>query len=96
MIKSTRNPSSNAAIIAVCSYGTGIDDEVGTLFAAILSKPVMREQVLLILRRLGFQQKSKSDALARRGSGGDLETGKQDSNESRRGSIPITSSALAN
>jgi hypothetical protein len=67
MIKSTRNPSANSAIVAVCSYGTGIDDEVGTLFSAVLPKPVMRDQVLTILRKLGFQQKSQG-ANARRGS----------------------------
>lgn len=42
MIKSTVNPSTNAPIVAVCSQPAAIDDAVGTLFAATLSKPIVR------------------------------------------------------
>lgn len=52
MIKSTKNPSSSCPIVAVCSYGTNIDDEVGTLFSGVLPKPVVKEQVLAVLRKL--------------------------------------------
>lgn len=53
MIKSTKNPSSACPIVAVCSYGTNIDDEVGTLFSGVLPKPIVKEQVLAVLRKLG-------------------------------------------
>lgn len=72
MIKSTNNPSSNCHIIAVCSYSIAIDDEVGTLFAGVLSRPVDKAQVLTLLRKLGFQEKRSG-----RGEGGE---------DSRRGS----------
>lgn len=47
MIKSTKNPSSSCPIIAVCSYGTGIDDELGTLFSGVLPKPVSTASIAL-------------------------------------------------
>lgn len=68
MIKSTNNPSSTADIVAVCSYSIAVDDEVGTLFAATLPKPTTKEQVLAILRKLGFQEKRRGDDESRRGS----------------------------
>lgn len=68
MIKSTNNPSSTADIVAVCSYSIAVDDEVGTLFAATLPKPTTKEQVLAILRKLGFQEKRRVDDESRRGS----------------------------
>jgi len=56
MIKSTSNPSQDSPIIAVCSFGTGIDDEVGTLFSGTLPKPVRREQVLQVFsEKLGYK-----------------------------------------
>ncbi|KAK4700084.1 serine/threonine-protein kinase RIM15, partial [Phenoliferia sp. Uapishka_3] len=79
MIKSTKNPSSSCPIIAVCSYGTGIDDELGTLFSGVLPKPILKAQVLLIFRKLGFQE-----AKPRRGS---ADSGKPPlASEERRGS----------
>jgi serine/threonine-protein kinase RIM15 len=42
MIKSTVNPSANAPIVAVCSHAAAIDAAAGTLFAATLSKPIVR------------------------------------------------------
>lgn len=53
MIKSTKNPSSSCPIVAVCSYGTNIDDEVGTLFSGVLAKPIVKDQVLALFKKLG-------------------------------------------
>ena len=77
MIKSTRSMSMDSLIVAVCSYGTGVDDDVGTLFSAILSKPILKDQVLSVMRKLGFQQKK---AESRRPSA--------EEREGRRGSAP--------
>ncbi|KAM0755998.1 kinase-like protein [Meredithblackwellia eburnea MCA 4105] len=61
MIKSTKNPSSECPIIAVCSYGTGIDDELGTLFSGVLPKPILKANVLGCFRKLGFRERTKND-----------------------------------
>lgn len=79
MIKSTRSMSMDSLIVAICSYGTGVDDDVGTLFSAILSKPILKDQVLSVMRKLGFQQKKVADS-SRRPSAEDV--------EERRGSAP--------
>ncbi|GAA5891130.1 hypothetical protein JCM6882_006434 [Rhodosporidiobolus microsporus] len=60
MIKSTVNPSTNAPIVAVCSHTTAIDDAAGTLFAATLSKPIMKADLLAVLSRLGFKLEVKA------------------------------------
>lgn len=72
-IKSTRSASALSAIVAVCSYGTAVDDDVGTLFSAVLPKPIAKDQVLAVLRKLGFTEKSKTDgSVFRRGSEAEL------------------------
>ncbi|GAA5925415.1 hypothetical protein JCM10213_008785 [Rhodosporidiobolus nylandii] len=60
MIKSTVNPSANAPIVAVCSHSAAVDDAVGTLFAATLSKPIMKADLLAVLSRLGFKLEVKN------------------------------------
>ncbi|GAA5827005.1 hypothetical protein JCM11251_002203 [Rhodosporidiobolus azoricus] len=60
MIKSTVNPSTNAPIVAVCSHTTAMDDAAGTLFAATLSKPIMKADLLTVLSHLGFKLEVKA------------------------------------
>ncbi|GAA6036568.1 hypothetical protein JCM8097_001229 [Rhodosporidiobolus ruineniae] len=67
MIKSTVNPSAEAPIVAVCSHTTNMDEAAGTLFAATLSKPIMKADLLAVLSRLGFKLEVKTDE-SRRGS----------------------------
>ncbi|KAL8284258.1 hypothetical protein RQP46_005007 [Phenoliferia psychrophenolica] len=86
MIKSTKNPSSSCPIIAVCSYGTGIDDELGTLFSGVLPvqtraySRILKAQVLAVFKKLGYQE-----AKPRRGSG-DSAPLTTPGDEARRGS----------
>ncbi|GAA5857047.1 hypothetical protein JCM8547_007931 [Rhodosporidiobolus lusitaniae] len=85
MIKSTVNPSANAPIVAVCSHTAAIDDAAGTLFAATLSKPIMKADLLAVLSRLGFKLEVKSEE--RRGSADTQSSGSpRVQDEVRRGS----------
>ncbi|GAA6004420.1 hypothetical protein JCM10207_000719 [Rhodosporidiobolus poonsookiae] len=85
MIKSTVNPSANAPIVAVCSHTAAIDDAAGTLFAATLSKPIMKADLLAVLSRLGFKLEVKNDE--RRASADTASSGSsQRQAEERRGS----------
>lgn len=52
-IKSTNNKNTNTPIIAVSAYSTG--DEQNGLFAASLSKPLQRADLLAVMRKLGFK-----------------------------------------
>lgn len=52
-IKSTNNKNTNTPIIAVSAYSTG--DEQNGLFAASLSKPLQRTDLLAVMRKLGFK-----------------------------------------
>lgn len=74
MIKSTRSMSMDSLIVAVCSYDVSVDDELGTLFAATLSKPISKGALLQVMRKLNFAEaKSKwVPGQERRGSGGEL------------------------
>ncbi|BGP04611.1 rim15, signal transduction response regulator [Rhodotorula toruloides] len=86
MIKSTVNPSTNAPIVAVCSQPAAIDDAVGTLFAATLSKPIMKADLLAVLAHLGFKVEVKQNE-ERRSSDGNVSVGSSTrTNEERRGS----------
>lgn len=62
MIKSTKNANQNTPIVAVTSYAaherTHITEE-GTLFNAVLTKPVSKPDVLNVLTKLGFVAKAK-------------------------------------
>ncbi|GJN91534.1 hypothetical protein Rhopal_004557-T1 [Rhodotorula paludigena] len=60
MIKSTVNPSANAPLVAVCSQPAAVDDAAGTLFAGILSKPIMKADLLAVLSHLGFKLEVKA------------------------------------
>ncbi|GAA5951604.1 hypothetical protein JCM21900_000525 [Sporobolomyces salmonicolor] len=68
MIKSTINPSANAPIVAVCSHPAAVDDAAGTLFAATLSKPIMKADLLAVLSHLNFRLEVKGQDEPRRGS----------------------------
>lgn len=63
MIKSTNNANQNTPIVAVTSYAAHerihITEE-GTLFNAVLTKPVSKTDVLNVLTKLGFVTKTKS------------------------------------
>lgn len=63
MIKSTNNANQNTPIVAVTSYApherSHITEE-GTLFNAVLTKPVSKADVLGVLTKLGFVAKTKA------------------------------------
>lgn len=53
MIKSTQNPNAQTPIVAVTSFESYVSEQ-GTLFAALLGKPVEKKDVLEVMKRLGF------------------------------------------
>lgn len=62
MIKSTNNANQNTPIVAVTSYAAherAHITEEGTLFSAVLTKPVSKTDVLNVLTKLGFVAKTK-------------------------------------
>lgn len=63
MIKSTNNANQNTPIVAVTSYAaherTSVTEE-GTVFNAVLTKPVSKADVLSVLTKLGFVAKTSS------------------------------------
>lgn len=67
MIKSTQNPNMRTPIVAVTSFESYVSEE-GTLFAAVLAKPVIKADLLAIFRRLGFVAKQKQPSRTERGS----------------------------
>ncbi|KAM0793596.1 hypothetical protein ACM66B_001029 [Microbotryomycetes sp. NB124-2] len=70
MIKSTKGPSQHAKIVAMCSHSSAIDAS-RSLFDGILPKPVLRDDLLDLLRDLGFVLADKTKVGDRRGSGED-------------------------
>lgn len=68
MIKSTVNPNSECPIVAVCSHDVGTNDEAGTIFSASISKPIVKNDVVNILRKLGFAKQAEENRTSRRGS----------------------------
>lgn len=63
MIKSTKNANQNTPIVAVTSYAAHDQPhltEEGTVFNAILTKPVNKTDVLNVLTKLGFKAKPKN------------------------------------
>lgn len=63
MIKSTNNANQNTPIVAVTSYAAHDQlriTEEGTLFNAVLTKPVNKKDVLDVLSKLGFIAKTKT------------------------------------
>jgi len=64
MIKSTKNANQQTPIVAVTSYelkDAQISEE-GTMFSAILQKPVTKNDVLQTMKRLGFATKSQTSS----------------------------------
>lgn len=59
-IKSTTNRNSSTPIIAVSAY-SGTDGADSTLFAASLSKPVQKADLLAVMRQLGFKTSTQQD-----------------------------------
>jgi len=60
MIKSTQNPNALTPIVAVTSFESYYVSEQGTLFAALLTKPVNKKDVLNVMKRLGFGARQTS------------------------------------
>lgn len=63
MIKSTKNANQNTPIVAVTSYAAHDQlriTEEGTVFNAVLTKPVNKTEVLGVLTKLGFIAKTKA------------------------------------
>lgn len=58
MIKSTQNLNMRTPIVAVTSFESYVSEQ-GTLFAAVLAKPVIKADLLAIFRKLGFVAKQK-------------------------------------
>ncbi|KAI5123428.1 hypothetical protein M0805_006133 [Coniferiporia weirii] len=59
-IKSTTNKNSSVPIISVSAY-SGSDSAASTLFAASLSKPVQKADLLAVMRQLGFKTSTQQD-----------------------------------
>ncbi|PLW36391.1 hypothetical protein PCASD_13722 [Puccinia coronata f. sp. avenae] len=64
MIKSTQNPNALTPIVAVTSFESYYVSEQGTLFAALLTKPVNKKDVLNVMKRLGFGARQASKLTA--------------------------------
>jgi hypothetical protein len=64
MIKSTQNPNALTPIVAVTSFESYYVSEQGTLFAALLTKPVNKRDVLNVMKRLGFGARQASKLTA--------------------------------
>ncbi len=58
-IKSTTNKNCTVPIISVSAYSGA--ESVNTLFAAALSKPVSKADLLTVMRQLGFKTSSHQD-----------------------------------
>ena len=54
-IKSTNNKNTSTPIIAVSAYSGADMGEASTLFAASLSKPLQKADLLAVMRELGFK-----------------------------------------
>jgi serine/threonine-protein kinase RIM15 len=54
-IKSTNNKNTSTPIIAVSAYSGADMGEASTLFAASLSKPLQKADLLATMRELGFK-----------------------------------------
>ena len=60
LIKSTNNKNSSVPIISVSAY-SGSDIAASTLFAASISKPVQKADLLAVMRQLGFKTSTRQD-----------------------------------
>jgi len=55
-IKNTNNKNTNTPIISVSAYSSSSNsDAPGTVFAAMLAKPVQKSDIVNVLRQLGFK-----------------------------------------
>ncbi|KAJ7228508.1 hypothetical protein GGX14DRAFT_413513 [Mycena pura] len=61
-IKSTNSKNTNTPIIAVSAYSGADTSEVGNLFAASLSKPLQKADLLNAMRQLGFKTSTMQGA----------------------------------
>ena len=60
-IKSTANKNSSVPIIAVSAYSGNDTNMASNLFAASLSKPVQKADLITAMRQLGFKTSSQQD-----------------------------------
>ncbi|KAI0251301.1 hypothetical protein BJV78DRAFT_1212358 [Lactifluus subvellereus] len=64
-IKSTNNKNTSTPIIAVSAYSGADMGEASTLFAASLSKPLQKADLLAAMRELGFKTSTAHTSLAK-------------------------------
>jgi serine/threonine-protein kinase RIM15 len=63
-IKSTNNKNTSTPIIAVSAYSGADMGEASTLFAASLSKPLQKADLLAVMRELGFKTSTANTSTA--------------------------------
>lgn len=86
MIKSTRNPNANTPVIALASYDRKERvDASGSVFDAILAKPIDKADVFEILPLLGFTPLWGNDLKRMHGSN---PTSNNDNNEQQQQLAP--------
>lgn len=61
-IKSTNNKNSSTPIIAVSAYSGTDNNEASNLFAASLSKPLQKANLLSVMRQLGFKTSTAAES----------------------------------
>ncbi|KAI0068805.1 hypothetical protein BV25DRAFT_1791490 [Artomyces pyxidatus] len=61
-IKSTNNRNTSTPIIAVSAYSGADNDDASALFAASLSKPLQKADLLAAMRQLGFKTSTAAEA----------------------------------
>lgn len=57
-IKSTNSKNTSTPIIAISAYSGVENNDVGNIFAASLSKPLQKADLLTVMRQLGFKTSS--------------------------------------
>jgi len=62
-IKSTNNKNASTPIIAVSAY-SGQDANAPNIFAASLAKPIPKNELLVVMRRLGFKTTAQEGSKA--------------------------------
>lgn len=60
-IKSTNNKNSSTPIIAVSAYSGNDVNDASNLFAASLSKPLQKANLLSVMRQLGFKTSTAAE-----------------------------------
>lgn len=61
-IKSTNNKNTSTPIIAVSAYSGTDNNDASNLFAASLSKPLQKANLLSVMRQLGFKTSTAAES----------------------------------